>query len=181
MEKFGLSEVQAEAILEMKLRRLTGLEKDKIESELAELLIKIEEFKAILASDERVLEIIKKELLEIKDKYGDERRTIIDMTAIEYIEDESLIPEENIMITLTNKGYIKRTNSEIYRTQNRGGVGVKGMSTHKEDFVEQLINLSTHDYIMFFTNKGKVYRLKVMRYLNIIDKLKEFLLLIYYN
>lgn len=160
MEKFGLSEVQAEAILEMKLRRLTGLEKDKIESELAELLIKIEEFKAILASDERVLEIIKKELLEIKDKYGDERRTIIDMTAIEYIEDESLIPEENIMITLTNKGYIKRTNSEIYRTQNRGGVGVKGMSTHKEDFVEQLINLSTHDYIMFFTNKGKVYRLK---------------------
>ncbi|NLL02339.1 MAG: DNA gyrase subunit A [Mollicutes bacterium] len=160
MEKFGLSEVQAEAILEMKLRRLTGLEKDKIESELAELLIKIEEFKAILASDERVLEIIKKELLEIKDKYGDERRTIIDMTAIEYIEDESLIPEENIMITLTNKGYIKRTNSEIYRTQNRGGVGVKGMSTHEEDFVEQLINLSTHDYIMFFTNKGKVYRLK---------------------
>lgn len=160
MSQFGLSEAQAEAILEMKLRRLTGLEKEKIESELAELLAKIEELKAILASDEKLLEIIKTELLQIKEKYGDERRTYIDMNAIEYIEDESLIPEENIIVTLTNKGYIKRTNSEVYRTQNRGGVGVKGMSTHEEDFVEQLINLSTHDYIMYFTNKGKVYRLK---------------------
>lgn len=160
MTRFGLSEAQSEAILEMKLRRLTSLEKTKIEEELASLLEKIEELKSILASDEKVLNIIKNELLEIKTKYSDDRRTLIDMTAIEYIEDESLIPEENIMITLTNKGYIKRTTSEIYRSQNRGGVGVKGMSTNEEDFVEHLINLSTHDFIMFFTNKGKVYRLK---------------------
>ncbi|MDD2505454.1 MAG: DNA gyrase C-terminal beta-propeller domain-containing protein, partial [Bacilli bacterium] len=160
MSKFGLSEIQSEAILEMKLRRLTSLEKEKIEEELASLLEKIAELKAILASDEKVLNIIKEELLEIKSKYSDDRRTEIDMTAIEYIEDESLIPEENIMITLTNKGYIKRTTSEIYRSQNRGGVGVKAMSTNEEDFVEHLINQSTHDYILFFTNKGKVYRLK---------------------
>ena len=160
MTQFGLTEIQAEAILEMKLRRLTGLEKDKIEEELATLLIKIEELKSILTSEEKILMIIKTELLEIRDKYADERRTIIDMTAIDYIEDESLIPVENIMVTLTNKGYIKRTASEVYKSQNRGGVGVKGMSTNEEDFVEHLINLSTHDYIMFFTNKGKVYRLK---------------------
>ncbi len=160
MTKFGLSEAQSEAILEMKLRRLTSLEKEKIEEELASLLEKIEELKSILASDEKVLNIIKTELLEIKSKYSDERRTEIDMTAIEYIEDESLIPEENIIVTLTNKGYIKRTLSDSYRSQNRGGVGVKGMSTNEEDFVEHLINLSTHNYIMFFTNKGKVYRLK---------------------
>ena len=121
---------------------------------------KIEELKAILASDEKVLAIIRSELLEIKDKYADERRTNIDMTAIEYIEDESLIPEENIMIALTNKGYIKRTTTDTFKSQNRGGVGVKGMTTNDEDFVEHLINLSTHDYVLFFTNKGKVYRLK---------------------
>ncbi|MDD4188293.1 MAG: DNA gyrase subunit A [Bacilli bacterium] len=160
MSKFGLSEAQSEAILEMKLRRLTSLEKTKIEDELTALLEKIAELKAILASNQKVLDIIKEELLEISAKYGDDRRTYIDMTAIEYIEDESLIPEENILVTLTNKGYIKRTSSEVYRSQNRGGVGVKGMSTNEEDFVEHLINLSTHDYILFFTNKGKVYRLK---------------------
>ena len=124
------------------------------------MLKAIEEYQAILASDERVLNIIKEELLEIKNKYADERRTNIDMTAIEFIEDESLIPQENIIITLTNKGYIKRCTSDTYKTQNRGGVGVKGMSTNEEDFVEHLINLSTHDYVLFFTNKGKVYRLK---------------------
>lgn len=160
MNKFGLSEIQAEAILEMKLRRLTGLEKEKIEEELRLLLEKIEEYKAILASDQKVSEIIIEELTEIKDKYSDLRRTEIDMTSIEYIEDESLIPEEDIIITLTEKGYIKRIVSETYKSQNRGGVGVKGMSTNDEDFVEQMINLSTHDYVMFFTNKGKVYRLK---------------------
>ncbi len=160
MSKFGLDEVQANAILEMRLRRLTGLEKEKIEEELNELLQKIEEYKAILASDEKVLSIIKEELLEIKEKYADERRTHIDMTAVEYIEDESLIPEENIMIALTNKGYIKRTTSDTFKSQNRGGVGVKGMATNEEDFVEHLLNLSTHDYVLFFTNKGKVYRLK---------------------
>ena len=160
INKFGLDEIQAEAILEMRLRRLTGLEREKIEAELNDLLKKIEELKAILASDEKVLAIIRSELLEIKDKYADERRTNIDMTAIEYIEDESLIPEENIMIALTNKGYIKRTTTDTFKSQNRGGVGVKGMTTNDEDFVEHLINLSTHDYVLFFTNKGKVYRLK---------------------
>lgn len=160
MEKFGLSEIQADAILEMKLRRLTALEKEKIESELNELLKKIEELRSILNSEQKVLEIIKNELLEIKSKYADERRTSIDMTAVEYIEDESLIPEENITVALTHNGYIKRTTSDTFKLQNRGGVGVKGMNTNEEDFVEHIINLSTHDYLLFFTNKGKVYRIK---------------------
>ncbi len=160
MSKFGLTENQANAILEMKLRRLTGLEREKIENELAELLKLIGELRLILSSDEKILEVIKNELLEIKDKYGDERRTTIDMTAIEYIEDESLIPVEQTLITLTNKGYIKRMPVDTYRTQNRGGVGIKGMTTNEEDFVEKMINMSTHDYILFFTNKGKVYRMK---------------------
>ena len=160
MSKFNLTETQTTAILEMRLRRLTGLEREKIEAELAELLDKIKYYKEILGSEEKVLAIIKEELLEIKNKFGDERRTSIDMTAIDYIEDESLIPVENIVITLTNKGYIKRMTSETYKTQNRGGVGIKGMTTNEEDFVETLISMSTHDYIMFFTNKGKVYRAK---------------------
>ncbi len=159
ISKFGLSEIQADAILEMKLRRLTGLEKEKIESELAELLKKIQELKLILGSDEKVLEIIKNELLEIKDKFNDERRTSIDMTAIDYIEDESLIPVEDIVVTVTNKGYIKRMPSDTYKSQHRGGVGIKGMSTNEEDYVEHMVSLTTHDYVMFFTNKGKVYRL----------------------
>ena len=158
--KFNLTEIQANAILEMKLRRLTGLERDKIENDLNELLKTIEELKSILASDHRVLEVIKTELLEIKDKYGDERRTNIDMTAIEYIEDESLIPEEDVIITLTNNGYIKRIKADTYKTQNRGGVGIKGMSTNESDFVDHLIYMRTHDYILFFSNKGRVYRLK---------------------
>lgn len=160
IERFNLSEAQAKAILEMKLRRLTGLERDKIEDELKELAILIADLTDILASEARVLSIIKEELLEIKNKYSDDRRTIIDMSAIDYIEDESLIPVENIVMSLTNKGYIKRMNSENYRTQNRGGVGIKGMTTNEEDFVENLISMTTHDYIMFFTNKGKVYRMK---------------------
>ncbi len=160
MQKFGLDEIQANAILEMKLRRLTGLEREKIENELAELIKLIDELRSILGSEEKILSIIRDELLEIKNKYADERRSNIDMTAIEYIEDESLIPVENIMIALTNKGYIKRTTVDTFKSQNRGGVGVKGMGTNEEDFVEHLINLSTHDYVLFFTNKGKVYRLK---------------------
>ena len=160
MNNFKLSEIQANAILEMKLRRLTGLEREKIENELNDLLKLIEELRGILASDSRVLEVIKNELLEIKEKYGDERRTNIDMTAIEYIEDESLIPNEDVIITLTRNGYIKRLRSDTYRTQNRGGVGVNGMTTHEEDFVEQLISMKTHDYILFFSNKGRVYRMK---------------------
>ncbi|MFA6327603.1 MAG: DNA gyrase C-terminal beta-propeller domain-containing protein, partial [Bacilli bacterium] len=159
-EKFKLTEIQSDAILEMKLRRLTGLERTKIESELAELLKLIAEYKEILANSERVYQIIKEELLEIKSKYNDERKTKIDMTAIDFIEDEALIPTEEIIITLTNKGYIKRITSDTYRIQNKGGVGVKGMSTNEEDFVQNLITLSTHDYVLFFTNKGKVYRVK---------------------
>ena len=158
--RFNLTNIQCEAILEMKLRRLTGLEKDKIENELKELLEKIEELKSILASEQKVLDIIKLELNEIKNKYGDDRRTTIDMTAIDYIDDESLIPVEDIVISLTNKGYIKRITSDTYKTQNRGGVGIKGMSTNEEDVIDQLITLTTHDYILFFTSRGRVYRIK---------------------
>ena len=160
MERFSLTLEQAKAILEMKLRRLTGLERDKIEEELKELELLIAELASILGSEEKISNIIKEELLEIKNKYGDERRTSIDMTAIDFIEDESLIPVENSIITLTNKGYIKRISSETYKSQNRGGVGIKGMTTNEEDFVQHLITMTTHDYILFFTNKGKVYRMK---------------------
>ena len=160
MSRFGLTEAQANAILEMRLRRLTGLEREKIENELAELLEKIAEYKAILASEERVLGIIKEELLEIKNKYGDERRTDIDMTAIDYIDDESLIPNETSVISMTKRGYIKRLVADTYRSQNRGGVGIKGMSTNDEDYVEMLITCDTHDYLLFFSNFGKVYRVK---------------------
>ena len=160
MNQFALTEAQANAILEMRLRRLTGLERDKIENELNELLTLIAELKDILSSDAKVLNVIRTELLEIKAKYADERRTNIDMTAIEYIEDESLIPVEDIIVTLTNKGYIKRLRADTYRTQNRGGVGIKGMATNEEDFVEQIVSMKTHDYLLFFSNKGKVYRLK---------------------
>ena len=160
IEKYKFSEIQADAILELKLRRLTGLEREKIEEELANILKLIEEYKSILESEEKVLAIIKQEMLEIKSKYGDERRTKIDNSAIEYIEDESLIPQEEIIVTITNKNYIKRTAKDTYKVQNRGGVGVKGMTTTEEDYVEQLLSMNTHDYILFFSNKGKVYRLK---------------------
>ena len=160
MDRFFLSQIQAESILELKLRRLTGLERSKIEEELKSLLELIEELKSILASEEKVLNIIKQELLDIKNRYSDDRRTSIDMTSIDYIEDESLIPNENIVISLTSKGYIKRTTSETYKIQNRGGVGVKGMSTNEEDYVEYMSNLMSHDYVLLFTNKGKVYKIK---------------------
>ena len=160
ISRFGLTDVQTDAILELKLRRLTGLEREKIESELQALLLEIEELKSILASNEKVLAIIKKEMLEIKAKFSDNRRTTIDMTAIDYIEDESLIPIENIMISLTEKGYIKRLLTSTYKSQNRGGVGIKGMATNEEDFVNKLVTCSTHDHILFFTNLGKVYRIK---------------------
>ena len=160
ISNFALSEVQSQAILDMRLKRLTGLEKSKIEEEIAELEKLVKELEEILASEEKILEVIKTEMLEIKDKYADERRTHIDMTAIDYIEDESLIPVENVVITLTNKGYIKRLPADTYKTQNRGGMGVKGMATNEEDFVEHLINATSHDYILMFTNMGKVYRIK---------------------
>ncbi len=165
IQRFGFDEIQANAILELKLRRLTGLERDKIENELADLIEQIKELKEILASEQKVLDIIKKELLEIKAKYADERRTSIDMTAIDYIEDESLIPQEDIIVTISDKGYIKRCASSTFKSQHRGGVGIKGMTTNEEDYVKYLVNASTHDYILFFTDKGKVYR---------IDKLRDF-------
>ena len=160
IERFGLDEVQAQHILDMRLRKLTGLSREAVENELAELALKIKDYNDILGSEARVLGIIKQEMIEIRDKYGDARRTDIDMTAIDYIEDESLIPVENIIISLTNKGYVKRILTDTYKTQHRGGVGIKGMTTNEEDFAEQLINAKTHDYILFFSNRGRVYRIK---------------------
>src|SRR5690625_2521796 len=160
IERFELSEKQAKAILDMRLQRLTGLEREKIEEEYKDLLQLIEELKAILADEEKVLDIIREELMEIKERFNDERRTEIVVGGADFFEDEDLIPEENIIITLTHQGYIKRLPSSTYRTQNRGGRGIQGMGTHEDDFVEHLVSTSTHSTVLFFTNKGKVYRLK---------------------
>ncbi|GLV62916.1 DNA gyrase subunit A [Bacillus mycoides] len=160
MERFGLSEKQAQAILDMRLQRLTGLEREKIEQEYQELMKLIAELKAILADEEKVLEIIREELTEVKERFNDKRRTEITIGGMEFIEDEDLIPEQNIAITLTHNGYIKRLPASTYKTQNRGGRGVQGMGTNDDDFVEHLLTTSTHDHILFFTNKGKVYRTK---------------------
>ena len=160
MDKFNLSERQSQAILDMRLRRLTGLERGKIEDEYEEILQTIEELKAILADEEKLLEIIREELIEIRDKFGDARRTEITLGSITDIEDEDLIPEEQIVVTLSHNNYIKRLPSSTYRAQHRGGRGVQGMNTIEDDFVSQIVTMSTHDYIMFFTNKGRVYRLK---------------------
>ncbi|OFL47323.1 DNA gyrase subunit A [Nosocomiicoccus sp. HMSC067E10] len=159
MEQFNLSEKQAQAILDMRLRRLTGLERDKIQSEYDELMKTIESLQAILDSEDKLLELIRKELIEIRDKYGDERRTEITAGAID-IEDEDLIPEEQIVVTLSHKNYIKRLPADTYRAQKRGGRGIQGMNTVEDDFVEKIVAMSTHDYLLFFTNKGRVYRLK---------------------
>ncbi|MGG1961686.1 DNA gyrase subunit A [Bacillus pumilus] len=160
MENYSLSEKQAQAILDMRLQRLTGLEREKIEDEYKGLVDLIAELKAILADNEKVLEIIREELTEIKERFNDTRRTEIVTAGIETIEDEDLIPVENIVITLTHNGYIKRLPATTYRSQKRGGKGVQGMGTNEDDFVEQLISTSTHDTILFFSNKGKVYRAK---------------------
>jgi DNA gyrase subunit A len=160
MTRFSLSEKQAQAILDMRLQRLTGLEREKIEEEYQGLVKLIAELKAILADEEKVLEIIREELLEIKERFNDKRRTEIVAGGIENIEDEDLIPRENIVITLTHNGYIKRLPVSTYRAQKRGGRGIQGMGTNEDDFVEHLITTSTHDTILFFTNKGKVYRSK---------------------
>ncbi|HEX7063971.1 MAG TPA: DNA gyrase subunit A [Bacillales bacterium] len=159
MSRFKLSEEQAQAILDMRLQRLTGLERDKIESEYQDLLKQIAELKAILADEEKVLELIREELTEIKEKFNDERRTTISMDMLN-IEDEDLIPQKNIVITITHHGYIKRLPIETYRLQKRGGRGIQGMGTNEDDFVEQLLTTNTHHTVLFFTNKGKVYRLK---------------------
>lgn len=160
MDRFFLSQIQAESILELKLRRLTGMERSKIEEETANLMKLIEELKSILASEQKVLNIIKEELLDVKNRFADERRTSIDMTAIDYIEDESLIPNDHVIVSLTHNGYIKRVLADTYKIQNRGGVGVKAMSTNEEDYVEYLSSLNSHDYVLLFTNKGKVYKIK---------------------
>ncbi|WP_075983372.1 DNA gyrase subunit A [Bacillus massilinigeriensis] len=160
MTNFNLSEKQAQAILDMRLQRLTGLEREKIEEEYQGLIKLIAELKAILADEEKILEIIREELVEIKEKYNDKRRTEIVSGGIENIEDEDLIPRENIVITLTHNGYIKRLPVSTYRSQKRGGRGIQGMGTNEDDFVDQLVTTSTHDTILFFTNKGKVYRAK---------------------
>lgn len=157
--RFGLSYEQAQAILDMRLRRLTGLERDKIENEYQELMAKIAEYRAILASEQLVLDIISAELYEVKAKFNDERRTEITVGE-ESILDEDLIPQEDVIVTLTHSGYIKRLPVTTYRSQRRGGKGVIGMDTKDNDFVEHLFVTNTHHYLMFFTNKGKVYKIK---------------------
>lgn len=159
-ERFKLSERQAQAILDMRLRRLTGLERDKIESEYNELIAYIEELRAILADSEKLLQLVREELIEVRDRFGDERRTEIQLGGLDTIEDEDLIPEEQIVITLSHNNYIKRLPVSTYRAQNRGGRGVQGMNTLEEDFVSQIVTMSTHDNVLFFTNKGRVYKLK---------------------
>ncbi|EGP2702791.1 DNA gyrase subunit A [Listeria monocytogenes] len=160
MTQFNLSDKQAQAILDMRLQRLTGLEREKIEEEYQNLVALINDLKAILADDERILEIIREELEEIKLKYADKRRTEILAGDLVSLEDEDLIPEEEVAITLTKRGYIKRLPLSTYRSQRRGGRGIQGMSTHEDDFVEHLVATSTHDTLLFFTNTGKVYRSK---------------------
>ena len=160
IEKFALSEIQAKAILAMQLRRLTGLEREAIENELKELLALIAQLEAILASEQEILRIIKEELLEMKEKYGDDRRSKMINHELGKFSDEELIPEEESVILLTTENYIKRTLLSEYRRQNRGGKGKRGMTTKEEDIIDQLVPASTHDYLLFFTNRGRIFRLK---------------------
>ncbi len=159
IETFTLSEAQAQAIIDMRLRALTGLERERIENELKELEIKIAEYQAILADRKRLLSVIRKEILLISDKYGDERRTTIGFDEYD-LSMEDLIPKDNIVIAMTNLGYIKRMSVDNFKSQNRGGKGIKGMQTIEEDYIEELFMTSTHHYVLFFTNKGRAYRLK---------------------
>ena len=159
MERFDLTDVQAQAIVDMRLRALTGLEREKIEAEYAELMKKIEEYKAILADRKLLLGVIRKEILVISEKYGDDRRTRIGYDEYD-ISMEDLIPRENVVITMTNLGYIKRMSMDTFKSQQRGGKGIKGMQTLEDDFIRELFVTTTHHYIMLFTNTGRVYRLK---------------------
>ena len=159
MEGFGLSEIQAKAILDMQFRRLTGLEREKIESEYQDLLVKIEDLKDILANHSRVEAILKEELLVIKNKYGDARKSEI-IDAVADMEDEDLIPVDDVIITLSENGYIKRIPRSTYKVQNRGGKGIKGMTLNEDDVIDQFVGMSTHDFVLFFTNKGRVFRLR---------------------
>ncbi len=160
IDRFELSVEQAKAILEMRLRRLSGLEREKLENELKELYDLIQELEFILEDDDKKYELIKEQLIDIKDRYGDERRSEISLSLDLDIEDEDLIPVEEVIITITSSGYCKRMNTEVYKTQNRGGKGMKGIKTNEDDVVEHLISSSTHDFILFFTNKGRVYKMK---------------------
>ncbi len=159
MERFALSDAQAQAIVDMRLRALTGLEREKLEAEYQELMKKIEEYKAILADENLLLGLIKKEITVIMEKYGDDRRTSIGFDAYD-ISMEDMIPDENVVITMTKLGYIKRMTPDNFKSQNRGGKGIKGMQTIEDDYIEELLMTTTHHYLMFFTNKGRVYRLK---------------------
>lgn len=158
-ERFNLTDVQCKAILDMRLRRLTGLERDKITDEYNQLLLQIEDYQDILANKSRIYSIIKDDLIEIKEKYGDERRTVISDEAFD-LEDEDLIEKEDVVISMTLNGYIKRTSLDTYSTQNRGGRGVRSMSMHDDDVIDQLITMNTHEYVLLFTNFGRIYRLK---------------------
>ncbi len=160
MSRFPLSDKQAQAILDMRLVRLTGLERDKVEHEFDELQKSITDYKAILASRDRQNQIIYEELLEIQEKFGDARRTELMVGEVLSLEDEDLIEEENVMVSLTHNGYIKRLPTTEFKAQNRGGRGIQGMGIHDDDFIEHLISTSTHDVLLFFTNAGKVYRMK---------------------
>ncbi len=159
IERFGLTDVQAQAIIDMRLRALTGLERERLEAEFAELMIKIEEYKAILADEKKLLGVIKEEITVIRDKYGDERRTSIGFDEFD-ISMEDMIPNETTVIAMTRLGYIKRMTIDNFKSQHRGGKGIKGMQTIEEDFIEDLLMTTNHHFIMFFTNKGRVYRLK---------------------
>jgi DNA gyrase subunit A len=159
IKEFALSEKQAQAILDMRLQRLTGLEREKIETEHNELMIKITELKRILSSEELILNVVKEEMLEIKEKFGDDRRTAFEVD-YDDISMEDLIEEEDLVITMTHVGYVKRISADTYTAQKRGGKGITALSTRDNDFVEHLFTTTTHHYILFFTNKGKVYRLK---------------------
>ncbi len=160
IDNFGLSDRQAQAILDMRLVRLTGLEREKIDDEYKKLTVAIADYKDILAHDERINQIIYDELMEIQRKFGDKRRTELQVGDITNIEDEDLIEEQDIIVTLTHKGYVKRLPVDEFKAQNRGGRGIKGMGVHKDDFIEELISSSTHDLLLFFTNTGKVYSMK---------------------
>lgn len=173
IERFQLSEKQAQAILDMRLQRLTGLEREKIEEEYKELQALIAELKAILADEEKVLEIIREELIEIKEKFRDDRRTEIVAGGAGFFEDEDLIPEENIVITLTHQGYIKRLPASTYRTQRRGGRGIQGMGTNEDDFVEHLVSTSTHDTVLSLRTKGRFIKPKDTKFLSLAVLPKE--------
>ncbi len=159
MERFGLSDLQAQAIVDMRIRALTGLEREKLEQEYKALMERIEELKAILADEKRLLQVIREEILMIAEKYGDDRRTSIGYDEYD-ISMEDMIPNENVVIARTNRGYINRMTIDNFKSQNRGGKGIKGMQTIEEDYIEDLLMTSTHHYLMFFTNHGKVYRMK---------------------